>query len=448
MMLSFKKLTGFALISAVAMTSVHAQSGNQQIGSVLRKMANRIISQTSYQFVNTKTGEHYTNLKGVPFSLDVKVKSSYNDWHYTNGVLDIAMMELSEELNDPEYENYVLKNMQFVFNPDNLNYFRKQYDSVLQEPNGLDKVSHYSWYMFFRMIRLDDYGTMAAGLIDLYRDHKNPVFLKYIDKSADELEYAEPRLPDGTIVRYFPHKMTIWADDMYMSISLLARMGKLTGNKKYFDDAIHQVLMFHHYLWDSTKQIYYHCYYTDSRHNGVACWGRCNGWVMMAQADLLAALPENYPQRKILLKLFQEEAVGIARYQSESGLWHQLLDKEDSYLETSCSAMFTYCIAKGVNEGWLEPDFAQVAYFGWKGLMTKIDSQGNVSGICPGTGIAPSLIVYYTRPQETNIAMGEGPVLRAGVEMMKLKPYHEEPAYKTYYLVKGRGRNKSIPQNR
>lgn len=436
MIVSFKRLMGCTLILLISVGRIYAQSDSSQIESVLRKIADRIISQTSYEFVNTKTDATYTDLKGVPFSLEVKVKSPYNDWHYTNGVLDIAMMELSHVLHDPAYEKYVQKNMQFVFNPDNLDYFRRQYNMVLQQPNGLDRVSHYSWYMFFRMIRLDDYGTMAASLIDLYQQHKDPAFLKYIDKAVHELEYAEPRLPDGTIARYFPHRMTVWADDLYMSVSLLARMGKLTGNKKYFDDAIHQILMFHHYLWNPEKQLYYHCYYTDSGHNGVAYWGRCNGWVMMAQADLLSELPGNYPQRAQLIKLFRQEAEGIARYQSASGLWHQLLDKSDSYLETSCSAMFTFSIARGVKRGWLEPDFAQVAYFGWKGLLTKIDDQGDVSGICPGTGIAPSLVAYYNRPQETNLAMGEGPVLRAGAEMIGLKPYHEEPAYKTYHLVR------------
>jgi rhamnogalacturonyl hydrolase YesR len=435
-----KRLTGItacAIALSMTMWSLPARAQHRpQVAPVLEKIAHRMMAQTSYEFVNIGTKATYDNLKGVPFSLDMRVKSRYNDWHYTNGVLDIAMMELSAALGDPAYRNYAKKNMDFAFNPDNLDYFKRQYDTVLHRPDGLDKVSHLSWCMFFRMIRLDDYGTMAASLVDLYRSDKNPAFKRYIDKAARTLLYAEPRLKDGTIARYFPHQMTIWADDLYMSVSLLARMGALTGNKKYFDDAIHQVLRFHHYLWDSTRHLYYHCYYTDSRHNGVAYWGRCNGWVMMAQADLLSALPQNYPGRPKLLRLYRQEAEGIARYQSASGLWHQLLDKTDSYLETSCSAIFTFCLARGVNRGWLEPDFAQVAFEGWKGLQTKITDQGDVTGICPGTGIAPSTVAYYNRPQRTDLAMGEGPLLRAGVEMMKLKPYRPEPAYKTYHLVK------------
>ncbi|MGF7231508.1 glycoside hydrolase family 88 protein, partial [Arachidicoccus sp.] len=113
-----------------------------------------------------------------------------------------------------------------------------------------------------------------------------------------------------------------------------------------------------------------------------------NGWVMMAQADLLSVLPEDYPQRNALITLFKQNVAGVARYQSSTGLWHQLLDKPDSYLETSCSAMFTYAIARGVNRGWLRSDFAQVAYYGWRGIESKITADGDVTAICPGTGLA------------------------------------------------------------
>jgi unsaturated rhamnogalacturonyl hydrolase len=433
-----KKLV-FLIVCSMMLSATQAQS-KEQTEAILRKISSRIIDETSYKFIDTKTGQTYDSLAGVPFSLNIKIQSRYNDWHYTNGVLNIALMELGNQLHDLQYENYVLKNMEFIFNPGNLNYLHRQYDTVLKQENGLDKVSRLSNYMFYRMIRLDDYGTMAASLIDLYQRQKNPAFKQYFDKAVHTLENAEPRLKDGTIARYFPHTMTVWADDLYMSVSLLARMGKLTGDTKYFDDAVKQVLQFHKYLWDNNKQIYYHCYYTDKRHNGVAYWGRCNGWMMMAQADLLSNLPQNYPKRALLLKMFQQEAIGIARYQSQSGLWHQLLDKTDSYEETSCSAMFTFSIARGVNRGWLELDFAQVANFGWKGILSKITEEGDVTAICPGTGIAPSLPVYYSRPQEKNTPMGEGPVLRAGAEILQLKPYREIRASETYRLVKDRSK--------
>ena len=45
----------------------------------------------------------------------------------------------------------------------------------------------------------------------------------------------------------------------------------------------------------------------------------------------------------------------MAEYQSGSGFWHQMVDRNDSYLETSATAMFTYGIAHAVNQGWISP---------------------------------------------------------------------------------------------
>ena len=82
-------------------------------------------------------------------------------------------------------------------------------------------------------------------------------------------------------------------------------------------------------------------------------WGRANGWVMVATAELLELLPQDHPDRAALIDILRKHAEGVATQQSGSGLWHQMLDRPDSYLETSCSAMFTYSMAKGVNRGWL-----------------------------------------------------------------------------------------------
>ena len=54
----------------------------------------------------------------------------------------------------------------------------------------------------------------------------------------------QQRLSDGTLARNRPQKNTLWLDDLYMSVPALAQMGKLTGDKKYFDDVVKQVLQF------------------------------------------------------------------------------------------------------------------------------------------------------------------------------------------------------------
>jgi rhamnogalacturonyl hydrolase YesR len=398
--------------------------------NILEKITNRILTETTYQFIDTETNQTFKTTKDLPEKLSVKVESKYNDWHYTNGVLNFAMNEIGNLLNEKKYNEFVNKNFDFVFNSGDLDYFKKLYDE--QKKKDWYSVRAVNWHMFFRMVRLDDCGTIGASLIEVYEKNPQENYKNYIDLVANHVLKTEPRLDDGTISRYWPHENTIWADDLFMSVAFLARIGKLTGERKYFDDAILQVKKYYEYLWNNEKEIFYHCYHTDSQQNGVAHWARANGWMFMAQADLLDVLPTDYPGRKDVLDIFRKQAEGIARWQSENGLWHQILDKNDSYLETSASAMFVFGLARGVNKGWINQDFSYVAEIGWEGVLLNVDENGNVNNICVGTGIMPSLAFYYKRPVESNIPMGEGPVIRAGVEILKMAKYHELPAYTKY----------------
>ena len=396
-----------------------------------QKIADRIVNSTTYLFENKKTGETYKTVKGIPLSKDIRINSIYNNWHYTNGLTNIALMELGDKLKDKKYEKYVLKNMNFVFNDGNYDYFKKLYDQTLAE-GGWRAVRDVNWCMLYRGKRLDDNGPMGAGLIELQERYPNNTFLTYINKTAEHINSSDPRLSDGTIARIWPHENTIWADDSFMAVSFLCRMGQFTGDQKYFTDAANQILNYHKYLWCPEKQLYYHCYHTDDKEHGVAYWSRANGWLFMAQADLLSMMPKNHPLRDSVIKNFQQQASGIARYQGKNGLWHQLLDKEDSYEEITGTAMFVFGIARGVKEGWLHPDFIYVAEQGLKGMMQKISTEGYVSAICVGTGIMPSLQYYYNRPTQENGPMGEGPVLRALVAMIEAPEYTEINADQQY----------------
>ncbi len=417
-------------ITCIIVISLSAQT-QKPARDIAIQIADRILQSTTYEFKNPKTGETYTSVKNLPLSQDVRVACKYNNWHYTNGVTNMALMELADKTGEKKYENYVLKNMNFVFNEGNLEFFRKQYDQAFKE-GGWRAVQRLSWYMVFRGKRLDDNGPMGASLIELQMKHPNKSFLNYINETADHLNYAEPRLVDGTIARLWPHVNTIWADDAFMAISFLSRMGKLTGDIKYFNDAVNQVLNYTRYLWCPEKNIYYHCYHTDNKEHGVAHWSRANGWVFMAQADLLSMMPKDHPMREAVIANFRQQASGVARYQGKNGLWHQLLDKPDSYEEITGTAMFVFGMARGVKEGWLHPDFINVAEQGLKGMMSKITEAGDVTGICVGTGIMPSLAFYYNRPTQENDPMGEGPVLRALVEMSDAPKYSEIKAEEQY----------------
>ena len=104
-----------------------------------------------------------------------------------------------------------------------------------------------------------------------------------------------------------------------------------------------QVLQFHAYLWDPQAGLYAHGRHLNQPLNPEFYWARANGWAMLASVELLDVLPEDHPGRERVLEALRAHIRSVAKLQSgTSGLWHQMLDKPDSYLETSASAIFVY----------------------------------------------------------------------------------------------------------
>lgn len=378
---------------------------------VLRLIADDIIQNTKFEFVDETTAGTYKSTENIPSDAALKLQSPYNDWRYWNGALNIALLKLGSEFNESSYTRFVSSNTAFAF--DNYKYFQTKY-------NGEGKWI-YPFGQFFIMEELDDCGAMGASVIEIYKTDQQKRYWNYITKAANHILDKQDRLEDGTLVRSFPRKWTLWADDLYMSISFLCRMGELTGESTYFDDAVNQVIKFHKYLFNEEKGLMYHCWYSDTKQNGVAFWGRANGWAILAQIDLLDRLPKNHKDRNKLLSLFKKHITGVSNYQSKAVLWHQLLNRHDSFLETSCSAMFTYAIARGINKGYLDKKMKSIVEKSWAGIITKINKNGKIEGICAGTGVSDDLQFYYERPTPLHDIHGIGAVLLAGCEFSKLQ---------------------------
>jgi unsaturated rhamnogalacturonyl hydrolase len=140
----------------------------------------------------------------------------------------------------------------------------------------------------------------------------------------------------------------------------------------------------------------------------------------MAMAELLSVMPESHPMRSKVLDVFRKSIKGHVELQSGSGFWHQILDRDDSYLETSVTAMLSFSIARGVNRGWLPLIYAPVAQTAWKAVEQRIHEDGRVEGICFATTAAYDLVYYYNRPTRLEAMQGYGPVLLAGAEMITM----------------------------
>ena len=337
-------------------------------------------------------------------------RDSYLDWHYANGATMFGILALSDATGEKKYRDFVKKYCDFVVA--NQDYFKWQYEQ-LHAYRG-------SFHRIFRRTMLDDTGAPALPFLILFDQTKKREYWDLIGPVANYISNQQVRLKDGTFCRPEPEKYTVWADDLFMSVPFLLRMGKITGEAKYFDDAAHQIVNFTGLLFNRKAKLFYHAWFSQTDKNSIAFWGRANGWVMWATSELLLHLPEKHPRYKKILGIYRKHIEGLVRLQDENGMWHQVLDHPESYEETSCTAMFVLGIARGVQYGWIDRKYKNNAIKGWNALTRKIDDNGTVHSICRGTGIGTDRDFYFKRATFDHDPRGLGAVIIAGVEILKL----------------------------
>ncbi len=401
------------LVAALATNAVPARAQTDSATvRALRAVADGVLKDATFDFVDSATGRHYAAADSAPRGAKLRLASPYNDWRYWNGVLNVAMPRLAGALEDARYFAFAERNVAFAF--DNVGWFERRYRRE-------DKWS-YPFGQLFTVEELDDYGVEGGLTTGMLIFHKDARWQRYIERAANYLATRQSRLPDSTLARNTPRRGTVWADDLFMSVYFLLNFYGRTGEATWIQDARHQVVKFNDYLFDRRAGLMYHNWYADSAKHGAAFWARANGWALMAEAEVLEDQEPVQLRGDTLLALFRRHVAGIARYQDRAtGLWHQLLDKPDSYLETSASAMFVYAIAYGVRKGYLAPSYADVARRGWRGVMSRIRPDGQIEGTSAGTGVSDNLADYYARPTPLNDPHGVGPVLLAGTAMLQLR---------------------------
>jgi rhamnogalacturonyl hydrolase YesR len=382
----------------------------EAITEVLNRVHAYLDTNTPTRVVNRQTGAEITDFS-KPDTTAVVERGHFQIIAYEWGVTYSGMLLAFENTGDARFKDYVAKRMQFIV--EKTPYFRALDEAgVRGTSNSFRAVLHPG--------ALDDAGSMCAAMIKAERAslvQARPL----IDNYADYITTKQYRLADGTLARKRPLMDSIWLDDLYMSVPALAQMGKLTGDRKYYDDAVKQVTQFAERMFNPQLGLYMHGWIAGMTVHPEFHWARANGWALLAKTELLDVLPEDHPGRPAVLKLLRAHIRGLQAVQGPNGLWHQLLDRNDSYLETSASAIYTYCIAHAINRGWIDPlAYGPTALLAWNAVATKVNAQGQVEGTCVGTGMGFDPAFYYYRPQSVRAAHGYGPALLAGAEMIKL----------------------------
>ncbi|PKL28197.1 MAG: glycosyl hydrolase [Spirochaetae bacterium HGW-Spirochaetae-2] len=291
--------------------------------------------------------------------------------------------------------------------------------------------------------RMDDYNLdqINAGrlLFDLYGRFGDERYQKAVTLLADQLLYQMRTLGGGYWhKRIYPRQ--IWLDGLYMAQPFRCRFALDRGDATIAADVVRQMVAIESRTRDASTGLLYHAWDESLQqlwaNQSTGCsphfWGRSMGWYCMALVDVLDYLGPDVPGREELVDIVGRTADAVLQWQDRCHLWYQILDqgsRADNYLETSCSAMFSYFLLKAHRLGLLEEDcYRNAGIAAFEALVdrkTSTDANGllHLHDICSvaGLGGTPyrdgSYGYYVGEPVATDDFKGVGPFILAALEI-------------------------------
>jgi len=260
--------------------------------------------------------------------------------------------------------------------------------------------------------------------------------------SVLEQYLAAPHSDNGACT-HRPGRVELWDDTVFMLQMFLLGCYSATGENECLDMISREVIAHAEHLEDSRTGMWYHgwsptdepvvdecCVYgwnSNPEHRNGEFWGRGNGWVAMTYADVLSFLPSDHPAYENIRSRFLKMAATLVKCQDrKTGMWYQLpLRGKDkcNFLESSCTAMFSYAFAKGVRLGILPANYLAAAKRAYQGIVDCcVTSPGtdsmHMNRICAGTCIGER-DYYYARKIISDDSYAIGAFILLGNELIR-----------------------------
>lgn len=340
-------------------------------------------------------------------------------WDYTMGLFTLALLKLDEQAPAPQY----------------LPFCEAAVGSLVASDGTIQGYK-------FEEYQLDalNPGKTLLALWQRTQAARYRLAAKLLYHQLDQ----QPRTLDGGYWHKQRYTNQMWLDGLYMAGPFQAQCAGLFGPVTAFDEAARQIQLINVHHYDAASGLYYHGWDATRSQpwanpvTGTSSnfWGRAIGWYAMAVVDELDYFPAEHPARPALIATLNQICAGVVRYQdTNTGLWFQVMDqgqRPGNYLEATASTMLVYVLAKGINHGYLKPEYRLAATRGYRGILQHLialdaANAWSLQQCCSvaGLGGAPSngryrdgsFAYYVSEPVVKNDLKGVGPFILAGIEL-------------------------------
>ena len=263
-------------------------------------------------------------------------------------------------------------------------------------------------------------GHFVTRMYQQWPEEKN---LKAMQTMMKQLQEQPRTKTDKVYWHKAIYAYQVWLDGIFMGLPFRCLTAPITeqnakGKRKVltshpspltsiYDDAVNQLVSTYERTLDPKTGLNRHAYdetrnafWSDSI-TGLSqhCWGRAQGWYTMALIEVLDALPEDYARRSEVINLLQKDLDGILKWQDKkSNVWYQVMDspeREGNYLESTCSAMFTYALLKASRKGYVGAKYRDAGIKAYRGIINNFirvndDKTISLTNCCAVAGLGPA----------------------------------------------------------
>ncbi len=292
-----------------------------------------------------------------------------NKWEWAQGVGIYGLYRYYEASGNEEYLNYLV------------NWFNRRIEEGLPEKNV----------------------NTCAPMLTLalvYEKTGNERYLELIKEWSAWIMNDMPKTMDNGfqhVVSGGLNNYQLWDDTLFMCVLFLAKAGIILNRKDYIEETKLQFLIHIKYLYDKNSGLWYHGWnFIGNTNYAKALWCRGNCWFTAGVVDYIEMIgfEKGDAIKTYLTDTLKAQVRALEALQDKSGLWHTLIDDQNSYLEASGSAGFCYGILKGIRMGILDEKYLDCGKRALKGIIDCVDENGTVTNVSYGTGISADLDFY------------------------------------------------------
>lgn len=345
---------------------------------------------------------------------------------YHHGVLFSGMERVYEMTGEAKYFDYIKAFADSAIGPNG------EIRGICQEfdPDYKD-VAHNALFTM-------DGKQCAIILYKLYDETGDVKYMNALKTLTESMYYYPTNIYGG-----YWHKITtphqMWLDGAFMGGPLIARYAKRFGVPVLRERAIKQIFLMADHLKDEKTGLYYHGWdptleaeWAD-KETGLSpqFWGRAIGWYAVAILEIMDEIPADHPAVARMKQIEADLLEALAKYADpQTGMWFQIIDKpgaEGNWIESSCSYLFTYSIAKAIRKGIVSAEkYMPIVEKAFASAIQRLryDDEGSIDidNICIGTNINEGTYEYYiNRPCETNHIIGMGAFVLMCTEVEKCR---------------------------